>query len=175
MKQPYRDEGSQRPVQSSYGNAQPHAGHIPPTNLVDRTHVEVQPDLILIIEDSVTVRTVLSVNLSRAGYQCVSFADGLSALRWLHQQAAQVPSLLLLDLSLPGMDGYQVMQQIRTNPCWNSIAVVMLTGRDAVTDRLKGRIAGAQAYLTKPFFIQQLLALVQEMLHPFTEQFMIRH
>jgi twitching motility two-component system response regulator PilG len=158
MKQQYSDA-------SGYGNAQPHAGQIPPTRLADRTHMETQPDLILIIEDSVTVRTVLSVNLRRAGYQCVSFADGLSALRWLHQPATQVPSLLLLDLSLPGMDGYQIAQHIRANPCWNTMAVVMLTSRDRVTDRLKGRVAGAQAYLTKPFLVQQLLALVQETLH----------
>ncbi|MGH2508293.1 MAG: response regulator [Ktedonobacteraceae bacterium] len=123
-----------------------------------------QHDLILIIEDSATVQAVLSVHLRGAGYQCVTFAHGVNALRWLHQQT-QVPALLLLDLSLPGMDGYQVMQQIRANPCWHAMAVVMLTGRDGVTDRLKGRVAGAQAYLTKPFLVQNLLAVVQETLH----------
>jgi twitching motility two-component system response regulator PilG len=124
-----------------------------------------QQDLILIVEDSVTVRAILEMHLSQAGYACLCFADGVNALQWLSQKAEHVPRLLLLDLGLPRMDGYQVAQHIRAQPRWNDMVLVMLTGRDGITDRLKGRLSGAQVYLTKPFRVQQLLMVVQNSLH----------
>lgn len=129
-----------------------------------------ESDLILIIDNSMTVRAILTIHLCRAGYACRGFADGVSALRWLHQNAPCVPRLMLLDIDLPGMDGYQIAQHIRARPCWNAMVLVMLTGRDRVTDRLKGRLLGAQAYLTKPFQVQQLLSVVQEALAPHVPQ-----
>ncbi len=111
------------------------------------------------------MRTIIEVNLSRAGYSCVSFADGVSALRWLQQETPCIPRLLLLDVGLSGMDGYQIAHALRTNQRWNDMVIVMLTGRDRATDRLKGHLAGAYVYLTKPFQIERLVAIVQSILH----------
>lgn len=122
-------------------------------------------DLILIIDDSLTVRAVAETGLRRVGYTCLSFADGASALRWLRQAAPCVPRLLLLDLGLPGMDGYQIARLLRSNPFWNEMAIVMLTGHDRATDRVKGHLVGARMYLTKPFRIEHLVAVVQTILH----------
>jgi twitching motility two-component system response regulator PilG len=121
-------------------------------------------DLILIIEDSLTVRVIAEICLGRAGYTCLSFADGASALRWLRQAAPCVPRLLLLDLGLPGMDGYRIARLLRSNPFWNEMAIVMLTGHNGVIDRIKGRLAGACLYLTKPFRIEQLVAVAHSIL-----------
>jgi len=121
-------------------------------------------DLILIIDDSLTVRVIAETCLGRAGYTCLSFADGTSALRWLRQAAPCVPRLLLLDLGLPGMDGYKIARLLRANPLWNEMAIVMLTGHNGVIDRIKGRLAGACLYLTKPFRIEQLVAVAHSIL-----------
>ncbi|HEY1353689.1 MAG TPA: response regulator [Ktedonobacteraceae bacterium] len=118
-------------------------------------------DLILIIDDSLTVRAVTETGLRRAGYTCLSFADGPGALRWLRQAAPCVPRLLLLDVGLPGMDGYQIARTLRANPFWNEMAIVMLTSRDRTTDRIKGHLVGARMYITKPFRIEQLVAVAQ--------------
>jgi DNA-binding response OmpR family regulator len=117
-------------------------------------------DLILIIDDSLTIRAIAETSLSRAGYTCLSFADGASALRWLRQAAPCVPRLLLLDLGLPDIDGYQIARLLRANPFWNEMAIVMLTGHNSAIDRIKGRLAGACLYLTKPFRVEQLVAVV---------------
>lgn len=124
--------------------------------------------LILVVDDSITMRTILEMSLRRAGYACLSFADGASALRWLSQsgqETTQTPRLLLLDVEMPGMDGYQLAQTIRAQPRWQALALVMLTAHDRVTDRLKGRLLGVRTYLTKPFRVETLLTVVQDALH----------
>jgi twitching motility two-component system response regulator PilG len=165
MKQPYSDKSGYRPGQHGYGTSQPHAGQIPSTWLANRTYGEEIPrDLILIIEDSVAVRTIIEVSLRRGGYRSMSFADGVNALRWLHQQTT-LPALLLLDLGLPHLDGFEILHLLRGQPRWQTLPVVILTGRNGVIDRVKGRVAGAQEYLTKPFLVRNLLSVVQETLH----------
>lgn len=131
----------------------------------DVSHTPGKPsNLILIIDDSLTIRAIAETGLRQAGYTCLSFADGASALRWLRQAAPCVPRLLLLDLGLPGMDGYQIARILRANPFWNEMAIVILTGHDRTTDRVKGQLAGACMYLTKPFRIEQLVAVAQTIL-----------
>lgn len=131
--------------------------------LPDASASTVRSDLVLIIDDSITMRAILETNLSQAGYRCISFMDGMSALSWLWREAACLPHLVLLDPGLPGMDGYQVVRAIRANPRWNAMAIVMLTSQDHVPAHLKGHLSGAHAYLAKPFRIEQLLAVVQVM------------
>jgi len=124
-------------------------------------------ELIVIIDGSITIRTVLEVNLRHAGYACLSFADGASTLRWLcyhTQQNACAPRLLLLEVELSDMDGYHLARQIRAHACWNTINLIMLNSHDRVTDRLKGQLLGVQAFLSKPFRVEQLLAVVQDTL-----------
>lgn len=141
-------------------------GQFPPADATPvATAASMPPECILIVDDSLTMRAVLEVSLRQAGYTCLSFADGASALHWLCQPVTETPRLLLLDIDLPGMDGYEVARHIRAHARWNSMALILLTGHDRVTDRLKGRLLGAQHALRKPFRIEQLLATIRDTLH----------
>jgi len=125
-----------------------------------------QPEItIMVVDDSITIRKIVETSLSRAGYNVSGYADGIAALRWLTQEANQVPGLILLDVDLPRMDGYKVAQQIRANPRLSSMEIIMISGRDGIIDRVKGRLVGAKAYLTKPFRTADLLSMVQQYLH----------
>lgn len=117
--------------------------------------------LILIIDDSLTVRKILETCLGRAGYEVKSFADGVQALRWLNGAQATIPALIFVDLDLPGLNGYEVIRWLKAQPALEHTVMVILTGREGVLDRLKGRLAGAHMYLTKPFKQQAILAVVQ--------------
>ncbi|MDQ2907438.1 MAG: response regulator [Chloroflexota bacterium] len=122
--------------------------------------------LVMIIDDSEIIRKIVEVSLGRAGITCVSYADGIEALRALASRPDLVPDVILLDVGMPKMDGYQVAQYIRGRRHYKDTTIVMLSGRDGVLDRLKGRLAGASSYLTKPFRTQELMAVVDEYLSP---------
>ncbi len=122
--------------------------------------------LVMVIDDSEIIRKIVEVSLGRAGIPCVAYADGIEALRALAERQDLVPDLILLDVGMPKMDGYQVAQYIRGRRCYKDTIIVMLSGRDGVLDRLKGRLAGASNYMTKPFRTQELLAVVGEYLGP---------
>ncbi len=122
--------------------------------------------LVMIIDDSEVIRKIVEVSLGRAGITCVSYADGIEALQVLAGRQDLVPDLILLDVGMPKMDGYQVAQYIRGRRHYKDTIIVMLSGRDGVLDRLKGRLAGASSYLTKPFRTQELMAVVGAYLGP---------
>ncbi len=110
--------------------------------------------LVLAVDDSQTVRRLISVSLERKGYRVVTAEDGMQALVKL---AEHVPSLVLLDISMPKMDGYEVCKVIKRNSTLKHVPVLMLSGKDGIFDKLKGRIAGATDYISKPFDIAMLL------------------
>jgi len=120
--------------------------------------------LILIIDDSICVRRILEIALRKAGYDTQGFADGYTALRWLASEEASLPALIILDLVMPKMDGYSVLRHLRKRPATASTPVIMLSGRTGIVDQLKGRIAGASVYLTKPFRSQTVLAAMHDLL-----------
>lgn len=117
-------------------------------------------NFVLVIDDSLTTRAILKVCLHRAGIDCLLFADGRQALAALREHPDLVPAVVFLDIGLPGMDGYRVAQALRRKAQLTQTAIVMLSGRDGVLDRLKGRLAGANHYLAKPFTRQTILSLV---------------
>ncbi|MGB8346704.1 MAG: response regulator [Ktedonobacteraceae bacterium] len=119
---------------------------------------------ILIIDDSVCVRRILDVTLRKAGYDTRSFAEGYEALRWLASEEARIPTLIILDLTMPKMDGYTVLRHLRKRLATAQTPVIILSGRTGVMDRLKGRLAGACVYLTKPFRQQTILDVVRAQL-----------
>lgn len=126
--------------------------------------------LVLAIDDSLTVRKIVETSLRREGFEVISFADGVEALRWLNGPEGRSPDLVLLDVNMPGMDGYEVARQLKARLRRRGTAIVMLTRRDGVVDRLKGRLAGAVDHLGKPFQVQQLLRVVASHLGvPLTE------
>jgi twitching motility two-component system response regulator PilG len=116
---------------------------------------------VVVIDDSLVIRKILDTCLHRAGYETRSFPDGVEALCWLNTSEARVPDLVVVDLGLPRLDGYQVIQQIKARPALGRTRLVILSRRDGLLDRLKGRLIGAHAYLTKPFKTDQLLAAIQ--------------
>ncbi len=120
--------------------------------------------LVLVIDNSITVCKVLETCLRRAGYEVKSFSDGVLALQWLKSPEARIPNLVLIDVCLPRLDGYQVIQHLRVQPIFQQTIFIIITKRDGLIDKLKGRLVGARAYLTKPFKTEQLMQLVQSYL-----------
>lgn len=116
---------------------------------------------VMVIDDSLVIRQILETCLQRAGYEVRSFPDGVEALRWLAAPAARLPALILVDLGLPKFDGYEVIRHLRAKPAFAQTVFVIVSRRDGVLDRLKGRLAGAHAYLTKPFQTGEVLTVVQ--------------
>lgn len=104
--------------------------------------------LVMAVDDSLTVRKIVSITLERLGYRVMTAKEGGEALS---EAASILPDLILLDITMPGMDGYQVCKAIKQNPATKRIPVVMLSGKDGFFDKVKGRLAGATDYITKPF------------------------
>ena len=117
--------------------------------------------LVMVIDDSPTVRKLLEVSLRRAEIDVVSYPDGIEALRAVSLgQLDRLPDLLFLDLELPRMNGFEVARLLRANPQWNGTVIVMLSRYDGIIHRLKARLAGTQAYLTKPFTTHTIVDVV---------------
>jgi twitching motility two-component system response regulator PilG len=112
---------------------------------------------VMIVDDSPTIRKILGLTLERAGYKVVAEPDGESAIERLIQV---VPDLILLDIAMPKLDGYEVCKRIKGDPRTKHVPVVMLSGKGALFDKVKGHMAGATEYLTKPFETPAVLAVV---------------
>ena len=113
---------------------------------------------ILVVEDDNTVLEMLEYNLSRQGYQVVTAKDGRSALTFARQEK---PNLIVLDVMLPGIDGFEVCRILRKE---FSFPILMLTARTEEVDKIVGLEMGADDYLTKPFSMRELLARVKALL-----------
>lgn len=120
--------------------------------------------LILTIDDSLVVRKIMVASLQRAGFQAASFGDGRQALQALSSGSMPVPAAIFVDINLPGLDGYAVTRAIRHIGDLGHPVIIMLTGRDGVVDKMRGRLAGASAYLTKPFKTADVLLVLRQQL-----------
>ena len=113
---------------------------------------------VLIVEDEDDIRELVSYHLLKEGYQVAGVASGEEALAIAEQQ---VPDLILLDVMLPGMDGFAVCQRLRASPRTADVAVMMLTAKSEEADIVRGLNQGATDYVTKPFSPRVLLARVR--------------
>lgn len=104
--------------------------------------------LVLVVDDSPTVARVVSFELRKHRLEVMAASNGPEALALLK---THVPDLVLLDINMPDMDGYQVCRAIRADDRTRRIPVVMLSGKDGFFDKVRGRMAGAVDYITKPF------------------------
>jgi DNA-binding response OmpR family regulator len=116
---------------------------------------------ILIVDDEPNIVLSLEFLMEQAGFEVAVAGDGEAALA---QLAACRPDLVLLDIMLPRLNGYEVCQRIRANPDWSRIKVVMLSAKGRELEVSKGLALGANAYVTKPFSTRELMALVRELL-----------
>lgn len=118
---------------------------------------------VLVVDDSPTVLKLVASSLEPHGFAVTTAGAGLEALARLREAR---PDLVLLDINLPGMDGYQVCKIIKADPDSGRIPVVFLSGRGGLFDRMRGRLAGSSDYVQKPFEPQALLALIERMVGP---------
>ncbi len=118
---------------------------------------------ILVVEDSSTTRKVIAIALGQKGYEIIEARDGLEALSRLNEEK---PDLILLDIILPKMDGYKILSIIKSSAVFQHIPVIMLTSRDGFMNKMKGKLAGTTAYLTKPFDPNVLVQTIERHLHP---------
>ena len=113
---------------------------------------------ILIIEDEKDIADLIAFNLERAGFEALKAHDGISGTDMAMRER---PDLIVLDLMLPGRDGYGVFRELRRDPRSVNIPVIMLTARAQTEDRIQGLEVGADDYLTKPFSPKELMLRIQ--------------
>jgi two-component system phosphate regulon response regulator PhoB len=116
---------------------------------------------ILIVEDEVDIATLVTFNLQRAGYAVDMVHDGLEGLEKILKDQ---PDLVVLDLMLPGMDGFSILKEMQRDSRANQIPVLMLTAKSQTDDRIRGLESGVDDYLTKPFSPKELILRVQAIL-----------
>jgi twitching motility two-component system response regulator PilG len=123
-----------------------------------------RPPLLMLIDDSPAIRTIVEHTFARVGVQVASFPDGIAAIAALAEGRAVVPDLVLLDIDLPRLDGYQVAAVLRTNVAFAEVPIVMLSGRNGLIDRARSKMVGARTFVSKPFRPRELVAVVGEQL-----------
>ncbi|MBA4340771.1 MAG: two-component system response regulator [Methylibium sp.] len=114
---------------------------------------------VLVIDDSNTIRRSAEIFLKQGGHEVVLAEDGFDALAKLSDYK---PDLVFCDILMPRLDGYQTCAIIKRNPVFASVPVIMLSSKDGLFDKARGRMVGSQDYLTKPFTKDQLLQAVQQ-------------
>ena len=125
------------------------------------TPAELESDekpLVLAVDDSPTIRKLVSMTLSRAGFEVVAAADGVEALTMLADRA---PSIILSDINMPRLDGYKLCKFVKRNQGTKHIPVILLSGKDGVFDKMRGKMSGCDGYITKPFESNDLLEKVK--------------
>lgn len=116
---------------------------------------------LLIVEDDRNLLRAIAVSLRRAGFEVATARDGEEALEIL---SATIPDLIVSDIMMPGMGGYALAEHIRSNARTDLIPIVFLTAKDGRKDRIAGSRAGVDAYLTKPFEPEELIAAINNIL-----------
>ena len=121
------------------------------------------PKKILVVDDEPNIVLSLEFLMTQAGYVVRKASDGEAALQAVEQDP---PDLILLDVNLPGRNGYEVCETIRARPDWRRIVIVMLTAKGRDVEKEKGLALGADDYITKPFATQEVVDKVNELLPP---------
>jgi DNA-binding response OmpR family regulator len=115
---------------------------------------------ILLIEDDPQISKLISQTLQRAGYEVVTAMDGSEGLRKVKETN---PQLVVLDISLPGVDGYQVCRYLRQDPATARLPIIMVTAMGRPADQRRGFETGADDYLPKPFALSELVTRIQSL------------
>ena len=113
---------------------------------------------VLVIDDSNTIRRSAEIFLAQGGHQVVLAEDGFDALAKVNDHA---PELIFCDILMPRLDGYQTCAIIKRNPRFAHVPVIMLSSKDGLFDKARGRMVGSEQYLTKPFTREELLGAIR--------------
>lgn len=124
------------------------------SDMTDRSTVKV-----LIIDDSNTIRRSAEMFLRQAGFEVILAEDGFDALSKISDHQ---PRVIFVDVMMPRLDGYQTCALIKQNPHYRNTPVIMLSSKDGLFDRARGRLAGSDRYLTKPFNKEGLVQAVMD-------------
>jgi len=113
---------------------------------------------VMVIDDSKTIRRTAETLLTKAGCEVSTAADGFEALSLI---ADNHPDVVFVDIMMPRLDGYQTCALIKNNEMFKRTPVIMLSSKDSLFDRARGKVAGSQQYLTKPFTKEELLGAIR--------------
>jgi twitching motility two-component system response regulator PilG len=114
---------------------------------------------VMVIDDSKTIRRTAETLLKKAGCEVISATDGFEALAKI---ADHRPDIIFVDIMMPRLDGYQTTALIKNNQFFKTTPVIMLSSKDGLFDRARGRIVGSEQYLTKPFTKEELLGAIKK-------------
>jgi len=114
---------------------------------------------VMVVDDSKTIRRSAENLLSKAGCEVVTAGDGFESLAKI---AEYEPDIIFVDIMMPRLDGYQACALIKHNSQFKNTPVIMLTSKDSIFDRARGRLVGSEQYLTKPFSKEDLLGAIKE-------------
>jgi twitching motility two-component system response regulator PilG len=113
---------------------------------------------VIVIDDSKTIRRTAETLLKKAGCEVITATDGFESLS---KVAEYKPDIIFVDIMMPRLDGYQTCALIKNNQAFKKIPVVMLSSKDGLFERARGRIVGAEHYMTKPFTREELLSTIK--------------
>jgi twitching motility two-component system response regulator PilG len=114
---------------------------------------------IMVVDDSKTIRRTAESLLKKAGCEVVTVTDGFEALSAVVEFK---PDLIFMDIMMPRLDGYQACALIKHNASFRRVPIVMLSSKDGIFDKAKGRVVGSEEYLTKPFTREELLGAIRD-------------
>lgn len=117
---------------------------------------------IMVVDDSKTIRRAAETLLEKEGCQVIAVVDGYEALVKIKETK---PDVVFIDVMMPKLDGYQTCAMIKQNHLFASVPVIMLSSKDGLFDRVRGRASGATRYLTKPFTRDELIKAISQCIH----------
>ncbi|MCR4300202.1 MAG: response regulator [Sulfuricaulis sp.] len=117
---------------------------------------------VMIIDDSNTIRRTAEALLRKAGFEVFTAADGFEAMSMITDNH---PDIIFVDIMMPRLDGYQTCQLIKNNKKFRDTPVIMLSSKDGLFDRARGRIAGSEEHVNKPFTQEELIDVINKYVH----------
>jgi twitching motility two-component system response regulator PilG len=136
----------------------------PPPPSLPQPRGEVRRNTVLVVDDSPTIRKLVTLTLERRGFQARAAADGTQAVAAIRDGG--VPDLILLDITMPGVDGYELCRLLRQHSDTSRVPIVLLSGKDGFFSKVRGRWCGSTAYVTKPFEPDALMRVVERYCEP---------
>ena len=125
----------------------------------DETEMNISGVKVMVIDDSKTIRRTAESLLKKAGCEVTTATDGFEALAMI---ADHHPDVIFVDIMMPRLDGYQTTALIKNNKVFKGTPVIMLSSKDGLFDRARGRIVGSEQYLTNPFTKEELLGAIRK-------------